>query len=284
MESLFGYPGNKRKIVKSLDYLDSKIFCDPFVGAGSFTLYQYQQNPNGVFFIADKDPTIRSVFMACQYNRSETIYQTQRLVKQFLKHPDKTWEFVKDTIAKQKVSMRTAVCKLLYQRIAHGSIPRTCADGVTPNVIWSLEKTEGLENWQIDLPDLSQCNLEISDSYQKALEACRDSGIVFLDPPYYAPGKSACYPGHRPNSISTLSMILNVIALAVPKAKQLIITHYECDAIDQLLTNYENLFTIDKTVGDTLDSLNYGQGNYLHGLREDKKIVYKDCIWNMRRI
>ncbi len=283
MDSLFGYPGNKRKMVKSLEYVSSSVFCDPFVGAGSFTLHQYAKHPTGKFFIADTDPAIQSVFLACQYNRQETIYETQHLIKKFLDKPDQTWEFIKNTLGKQKISMRTAVCKLLYQRIAHGSIPRTCADGVTPNVIWSLDKSKGLATWQVDLPDLSNCDLQFHQSYQEALIACPENAIIFLDPPYYAPGKSACYPGHRPNSIITLKTILNAIALAIPKSKQLIITHYECDAIDQLLTNYENLFTIDKTVGSTLNSLNYGQGNYNHGLREEKKVVYRDCVWSMIR-
>lgn len=287
MDSLFGYPGNKRKIVKSLDYASSTVFIDPFVGAASFLLHNYSRVPDGVFIVADKDPAIRAVLECCKSKElsHNLITETQYLRDQFLKTPTKTWNFIKKTIGKGGKPFDKAVCKLLYQKISHGCIPRTKADKVTPNVIWSVDKViKSLDSWVSELPDLSQCDLTILGDYGECLKATPSDSTVFLDPPYYAPSKSKCYPGHEPNKITTLLMVCNSIRLALEtQPKQLFVTHYYNPIIDNLLTSYCEDYTIVKTMGETLDSLNYGQGNFTHGMRNAKKVIYKDCLWTLNK-
>lgn len=285
IKSLFAYPGNKRDVIPMIPVIESSIFVDSYVGAGSFFLKQYQDNPTAKFIIADKDPAIRAVYQVCKYrNTREVIDKALELRDRFFTAPDKTWGFIKQTLAYSLDPVQLAYCKLFYQRIAHGSIPRTHSGKKTYNVIWSLDKAIGLKTWEPILPDLSDCDLIILDDWKDCFKSSNlNESVIFLDPPYYAPGKSSCYPNHKPGSIITLMGILAAIQTALEcHPKQLIITHYECHPIDNLLESIDS-YTIDKTIGDTLDSLNYGQGNFQHGLREETKIVYYDCIWNLKR-
>jgi len=284
MGSLFAYPGNKRTIVKSLDYLENDVFIDPFTGVASFLLHNYSRVPHGKFIVADKDPAIQAVLYICKSNtvRKEVLKITNELKQNFLNNPTKTWNNVKKNIVKCDNPLVLAASKLLYQRIAHGSIPRTRADGKTPNVIWSVDKALGLKNWKPELPDLSDCDLTILDDWKKTFLV--KNATILIDPPYYAPGKSACYPGHKPGSPVTLMMVLAAIEAAIAtNPLQLFITHYECNYIDGLLTNYEDRFIIKKTNNGELKKLDYGQGNFQHGLRSSNLTQYDDCLWEIRK-
>lgn len=285
IKSLFAYPGNKRDVIPGIDFLESNLFIDPYVGAGSFLLYQFEKNPNAKFIIADKDPAIRAVYQICKYDRKEEVIQSAIALRdKFLVKPDQTWKFIKEVLAYSLDPVQLAYCKLFYQRVAHGSIPRTHSGKKTYNVIWSLDKALGLKTWEPVLPNLSDCDLTIHKDWQECFKSSDlTDTVVFLDPPYYAPGKSSCYPGHKPGAIVTLMTLLAAIQSAIEcNPKQLVITHYECSHIDNLLELF-NDYSINKTEGNTLDSLNYGKGNYSHGLRSETKTVYNDCIWNLKR-
>lgn len=284
MDSLFGYPGNKRKIVKSLDYVENTTFIDSFVGAASFLLYNYERVPNGEFIVADRDPAIQTVLYICKSNtvRKEVLKITNELKQEFLDKPTKTWDNVKKTINSCDNPLILAANKLLYQKISHGCIPRTRSKSNTPNVIWSVDKALGLRTWIPELPDLSGCDLIIKSDYKETF--IKKNATILLDPPYYAPGKSSCYPRHKPGSPATLLTVLHSIELAIASNPlQLFITHYECQYIDGLLTNFEKDYKISKYVGGYLKSLNYGQGNFTHGLKGTESVEYKDCIWELLR-
>ncbi len=282
MKNLFGYPGNKKNIIPKIEWKNSHTYIDYFVGAGSFLLYQFQKNPNSAFIIADKDPAILAVYKACQNaeTRNKVIDSTIALRDEFLKNPDSVWNQMKSELRSSTDLCRLASLKLFYQRLSHGCIARTRSDGKKLNVIWSIDKTLTIKNWQPMLPDLTNCNLSIYDDWQKIPSV--SGSVAFLDPPYYAPGKTPSYPEHKPGSMVTLLAVINSTQKAITdESRQIVLTHYYIPAIENCLLSFPDV-TVDIQIGNELKSLSRGIGNFRHGLRTNKLTKYQDAIWYIK--
>lgn len=289
MKSCFAYPGNKQNIINSVER-KGWLFIDQFVGAGSFLLKQYKDNPNGSFIIADADLPIRCFYDVCNRDPDSVVASATEWRNRFDKKPEETWNHCIEVLERCNTSTsHIAGAKLLFQRVAHGSVARTRTDGKTYNVKWSVDKSIGIGKWNPKVPDLRECDLIIENDYKKCYEITDvdySQAIVFSDPPYYAPFKSACYPGHDPGSLKTLLMVFNSVELPMSKGvKEIIFTHYYLEGIDERIDSYchEYGYISERFIGEELRSLAYGRGNYKHGQRIMHKGVYKDCLWKLTR-
>jgi len=278
------------KLVGSLDYSGYR-FIEPFMGSGAFFIEALKRQPRGLFLLAEKDLSIRALLWAMSGDPSELIESSLVLKEQFLGSPTKTWEQMKSRLGHPKLDVPTAATKWVYQRLAHGSTPRTRADGLTPNVIWSLDKAHALIRWEPVIPDsLRRSKFLLVDSYDQCFDSSYfrySEATVFLDPPYYAPGKSACYPGHRPNDLGTAMTVIDSVQRAMTAGCGIIyMTHYYHPLIDteiaKLATRHDYSFTTRKM--GQLSALAYGRGNYKHGKMAKKKVNYTDCLWTFRRL
>ena len=286
IKSLFAYPGNKAKLIQTLNIpADTRIFIDPFFGGGSFTFYAMGLNPQGKFIVAEKDKTIRNILKDCQSqgSRVELLRQTSELVTKFLANPDPVWQSMKLNLIKGD-----AATKLLHQRIAFGAVARTGSNGVY-NVIYSKDKAANLPKWNPVLPDLEGLDLTILNDWRECFTLpCVDyqDAIALVDPPYYAPGKTSCYPGHKPKDIMTLLTVINSVeATLAARVSKFWLTHYDVEILDDFLNGLDDSeYRVTKTIGDTLDQLGKGIGNHKHGGRVQKRVVYKDCVWNYDRL
>lgn len=281
MKSLFAYPGNKQKLIPSLVVpSDTKTFIDPFFGAGSFTLAMFDQYPNKKFVIGEADKNILEIIKACQSNkaRSVVIDDAKKLKQKFLLNPRQTWEEIKTNLL-----TGCPASKLIHQRLAFGAVARKKSNGEY-NVIYSNDKARALTNWIPALPDLSECDLTICNDWKQCFSVPGldySAAIALIDPPYYAPGKTSCYPSHQPNSIKTALMITSTVDVALATGlSKFWLTHYDVELVQDFLNQIDSpCYTVSKTVGQELKQLGQGIGNYKNGSRVQPKIIYRDCVW-----
>ena len=286
IKSLFAYPGNKAKLIQTLNIpADTQVFIDPFFGGGSFTFEMIKRSPSARFIVAESDPNIRMILRSCRDSvmKSEVLKKVECLKKDFDQSPDKTWQSIK-----QEMILGDAASKLLHQRLAFGAVARTGSNGVY-NVIYSKDKAANLSKWKPSLPDLRWVDLAVLNDWRFCFNipgVDYQDAIAFVDPPYYAPGKTACYPGHKPKDIMTLLTVINSVEAALAaRVSKFWLTHYDVELLQDFLNGLDDSeYAVKKTIGDTLDQLGKGIGNHKHGGCVKKKVVYRDCVWNYDRL
>jgi site-specific DNA-adenine methylase len=273
-EIMFAYPGKKEHLIGKID-LKCDTLIEPYLGSGVISL---ATNPETRLIIAEADINIRCLINLIKLGMSGGIIEkTIEIKERFLEEKYKTWEYVIEILHNDKsASVNKAACKLLFQRIAHGSIPRDQNNGRL-NVIWSPDKVRTLENWMPELESQwSRRDFVLYDSCAKCWEMSDRTGkvIAFIDPPYYSLGMTRCYPGHRPKDFKTLLAGFKTVERAMQTCCDVIYyTHYD------LAKNTDHVLTLASTYGYTVDitpigqlkTLGRGIGNYKNGSRTVEK-------------
>lgn len=257
-----------------------------FFGSGGFSLAIMFKYPNSKFILSEKDRSIRAILEILHHGNRSLLLENVVKIRDFVyEHPVTGWQDVLNWLRNSNYTYELAASKLIFQRIGHGCVARTSKNGIG-NVILSEQKTAGFAEWIPNLPDLSGYDLMIVDDYKKCFPV--EGSCVLLDPPYYAPGKTKCYPGHDPNSIRSLAVVYDSLKKCFQAGvKTVYFTHYYLPQIDDyVLTNCEKYgYNCTHTNLGLLNSLKNGTGNHSSGRRTKKKTTeYKDWLWLLQRI
>lgn len=309
--SLFAYPGNKRRDMQQLKLnlsfeTGDNIFIDPFYGSGSATIFIQQIYPLlfSQIIAAEADPAIRAIVhcLSDPELHDKVTFYLGREVDNFLESPDFAWkdivQLLDDVLLCGNITERSiyslvdiAVTKLLYQRLAHGAAARTKADGKTLNVKYSKDKASKLNGWVPDLVPLYQYPVkpQMLSDYRScfAQEVDYSKAICFIDPPYYFPKKTGCYPGHNPGDKATLELSTNSVSLALSRGcKQIFLFNYDNDDLSDYcyLEAKRYGYQMDVTPLAALRSLAYGRGNYKHGGRSEGAQKVEHMVWEFNKL
>jgi len=280
---LFSYPGNKRKLIQILQpFQGVETFIETHAGSSAFTLQMIERYPNARFVVAEKDESIRNILRSCRRKETRDALISRTIeIRDTFRLSTNYWQTIKeDAIAGCGAS------KLVFQRIAHGSVARTSKNGQY-NVVWSPDKVKSLGSWVPKLPKLFDADLTVLDSADCCFEQAYDNTCVFIDPPYYAPSKTRCYPGHNPASTLTAIAVVRTLEKAIKReCKQIWLTHYKIELVDDLIRSLDlSNYVLTETALGELPALGLGNGNFKHGgFAAKKKKIAVDTLYEFSRI
>jgi len=280
---LFSYPGNKRTLIPILQPFEGvETFIETHAGSSAFTLQMIERYPNARFLIAEKDRSIRNILRSCyrKETRDTLISRAIEIRDAFLLN-NNHWQTIKENAI-----AGCGASKLIFQRISHGSVARTSKNGQY-NVVWSPDKVKSLRSWVPKLPKFFDTDLTVLDSADYCFEQAYASTCVFIDPPYYAPSKTRCYPGHNPASIFTATAVVKTLEKAVKReCKQIWLTHYKIELVDDLIRSLDlSNYVLTETALGELPALGLGNGNFKHGaFAAKKKTIAVDTLYEFNRI
>lgn len=293
--SLFGYPGNKRRYISHLNLEGCTELIEPFAGSCAVSIHAIKSGIKK-FRLADHDNTLTAVIACCiDMNLYQQMYSYILETKQhFLIDQEYTWKYIKDQLSDrwhQPVATEdlpvVAALKVVFQRVTHGCIPRTCNTSNKLNVIASKNKIKNLAQWKIDVPKLYEYlfSMDIHNSWEDCYKipvGKAESTVVFIDPPYCAPGKSGCYPGHQPGKWSTMVTIMNSLEQGLQlDVNQVYLTAYDCGGLNDFCHSMASHYgySLRTTELGKLETLDRGSGNFRYGRRTTVNYKYGEVLW-----
>jgi DNA adenine methylase len=227
MPSIIRYPGSKAKLVGAIrqslpEWMVGKLwnpprgalYAEPFFGSGAFGLNVLEHvNPSIEVWINDLDPGMYSLWQSVVHHTRDLV----RLVRTFEPTADEFYR-LKDSdgqstgsppldgfnkIALHRMSMSG------FGSMSHGPIGGKSQDGTyTVGCRWTPASIEqAIYNAKETLSRFKR--LRITNSHVRDVVAgCRESSLIYLDPPYYVKGGQLYAHNMKPDEHAELASLL----------------------------------------------------------------------------
>jgi site-specific DNA-adenine methylase len=187
------FAGSKAFIVKQLPRKFDMVW-EPFGGSAAVGF-----NLSGVktLIYNDANPRLMNLMRAWIQDKDKLETDILYYLEVRKLSPDRVNYLYKLTVDFNNINFRYAAITYIAMLSAYGGLTRTNRQGVS-NTSLALNKFNALKTRILD-KGLADRKIEVK--LQKGIKKSQqgNSTLVVIDPAYYAPGKTPCYPNHDPN-------------------------------------------------------------------------------------
>lgn len=171
------------------------------------------------------------------------------------------------------INMETLGAAYVFRQSVYGSVMRTNKKGEI-NVRVADDKLTRILKRPIPKPPAQDVQLFPGAEQALAAAVQLDGGektLLVLDPPYYRPGSTPCYPMHDPNSRDETMWAIMNISTAITSGWDCLFTSYLDDSLMEVLNDIITLAAESGYTAKTLsDAALTRLGNQASGERSDK--------------
>ena len=218
----------------------------PYAGCGEQECWLAMHHPSTPIFASDIDPAVAAIWQCWGDDRKRKAVSRyiDAYYEQVLSRPKETFASLKriyDTLCRSgdnTSGVLLSAVAIVLRRLTFGGVIRCNKQGEL-NVALSEDKLSTFHNWLYEWPE-PPMQLNFTRHWRDCLEAFYQSelkdAIVFLDPPYSAPGNgprvnlgmSPAYPGHEPNDPNLYADFIECLesVLRSGRAKRVVVANY----------------------------------------------------------
>jgi site-specific DNA-adenine methylase len=226
--------GNKSKLIPALSSFKYTSVCEPFAGSAAIAL-----NLPGVeqIVLGETDPILYWGYRLWSIALTDAIKQAQ------LGSPE-IWEVSAQTLINTEFKVLDFIMGLedlipvvagayMYRQTRYGGVCRTNKQGKLNVPIAASKVKTATKRLPPAQPPVVDFRVE-QDAYEAfwvwLYDLKPDSlDLLVLDPPYYAPGKTPCYPFHNPRSLESWDITMSCMLEGVKHDVDVLVCGYAVD-------------------------------------------------------